>query len=528
MSFYRVAAAGIAAIVLGAALPAVASATDYCVGATGCAQADSFGTLEQALATAESTADADRVLVGPGEHKAQAVTGFSYDRPDRPVEIIGAGRGQTVLTGLSGGSGNVLFLNGGDGTSIHDLTIRIPANVAAGYRGLTLKDAARRIEVVQETGQTNSPSGVLLANGGTLSDSTVTMTDWGTKGVAMEKTGPAFPPNVIRDSTIAGVQALYVDGGGRVERSYLIGETPAVYAMNGLTEIESSLLRITDTAGTVAFVTCESANTQVRLEGDTLVGTGPANITALHATTSHGADHDIDISIRDSILDAALPIVTGANGPGGIRVAAAFSAYDPSKNQLGGITTADQTDILRGDPGFTDRAGWNFRLRPDSPLVDAGAPDAAQGIDLDGNPLLIDGNGDGSARRDIGAYEAPQPPSAEPPADTQPHADTKAPVISGFRAAKTRLRVAHGTRLRYTLSENARVTLRFQRIGRRGRPSAVGTLRRAGTKGLNRIRFSGRIGRRVLRPGRYRIVARAVDAAGNRSAPSVARFRIIR
>jgi len=101
------------------------------------------------LAKAQGAADADRVFVGPGEYKAKAVTGFSYDRPDGPVEIIGAGRGQTVLTGLAGGSGNVLFLSGGDGTQVHDLTIRIPVNVAAGYRGLALKDAARQIDVVE-------------------------------------------------------------------------------------------------------------------------------------------------------------------------------------------------------------------------------------------------------------------------------------------------------------------------------------------------------------------------------------------
>jgi hypothetical protein len=42
------------------------------------------------------------------------------------------------------------------------------------------------------------------------------------------------------------------------------------------------------------------------------------------------------------------------------------------------------------------------------------------------------------------------------------------------------------------------------------------------------VRFSGRIGRRALRPGRYRLAVRAVDAAGNRSAARSAAFRIVR
>jgi len=36
----------------------------------------------------------------------------------------------------------------------------------------------------------------------------------------------------------------------------------------------------------------------------------------------------------------------------------------------------------------------------------------------------------------------------------------------------------------------------------------------------------GRIGAKALRPGRYRAVITAVDAAGNRSAPKTVRFRI--
>jgi hypothetical protein len=118
----------------------------------------------------------------------------------------------------------------------------------------------------------------------------------------------------------------------------------------------------------------------------------------------------------------------------------------------------------------------------------------------------------------------------------------------GRRATARVVRVRRGTRFRYTLSEPACMTLRIKRAlpGRRSggrcvRPTpqlerakrctryrTVGTLRRSGAKGTNRIRFSGRIGKRALRAGRYRAVIRATDAAGNRSARKRARFREVR
>ena len=84
-----------------------------------------------------------------------------------------------------------------------------------------------------------------------------------------------------------------------------------------------------------------------------------------------------------------------------------------------------------------------------------------------------------------------------------------------------------GTTVRYSLSEPAAVTLRVVRLAG-GKRRSVGTLRRTGAAGANRVRFSGRIGRRALPRGRYRLIVRAIDAAGNRSTVRAAAFRIIR
>jgi hypothetical protein len=103
-----------------------------------------------------------------------------------------------------------------------------------------------------------------------------------------------------------------------------------------------------------------------------------------------------------------------------------------------------------------------------------------------------------------------------------------------------------GTRITLGLSENARVTIRIERLlpgvrvrrnclaprlGRRGtrctRAILAGTLTRALRRGSTRVPFSGRIGRRALPAGSYRAVLRATDAAGNNSRTRTLGFTVV-
>jgi hypothetical protein len=88
--------------------------------------------------------------------------------------------------------------------------------------------------------------------------------------------------------------------------------------------------------------------------------------------------------------------------------------FTPSGPAYGGIC-ADQTGIngnLSVDPAFAAPASSDYRLRPGSPVIDAGNSAAAnvpEG-DLGGNARVLDGNGDGVAVVDMGAYERPAGP----------------------------------------------------------------------------------------------------------------------
>ena len=132
----------------------------------------------------------------------------------------------------------------------------------------------------------------------------------------------------------------------------------------------------------------------------------------------------------------------------------------------------------------------------------------------------------------------PSPPSAAvTPQPAAPDADTTAPVISGLELQRKRFRLGkrktprvaakRGTRFSFRVSEPARTTITIAR--KRGERLVTRfKLQRATVAGRNRVAFTGKVGRKRLKPGRHRATLRAVDAAGNRSAPRRIRFRVVR
>jgi hypothetical protein len=259
-------------------------------------------------------------------------------------------------------------------------------------------------------------------------------------------------------------------------------------------------------------------DTTVTGDGLTLVGAGTPDVAGIVASTSNANTRNVDVGLANSLIrGAGNAIGTAALNTGTAKVRTSYSDYDASDNvAFGGSIEEDHLTNV-GDAQFADPANGDYRLRFGSPLVDKGDPDVAQGLDLEGSALVADGNGDGFARRDIGAFEL-QPAAPQP----QPQGDTQAPVITKLRARQARVS--------YALSENARVVVKIQRrlAGKRARYRTIGKAAGKATQGANRLRLARRIRAKDARPGRYRAVIVATDAAGNHSKPKTATFRVSR
>jgi hypothetical protein len=232
-------------------------------------------------------------------------------------------------------------------------------------------------------------------------------------------------------------------------------------------------------------------------------------------------------------FDSSPPSFAGPSFPGGatVGVPAAFSVGSPT--DVWGPIASITWDF--GDGATADGTSVSHTYAaPGSPTAKLVVTDAA------GNAA--------SASRAVPVVAAAAPADTTPPAITGASLSRKVFAVGAAPTALTATRHKRGTVIRFTLSEAASVKVAIRRAaaGRRSgarciKPTAKlrqakrctryvlkGALRRSGKAGANAVAFSGRLGTRALKPGRYRAVITATDAAHNAGRPVTLSFRIVR
>lgn len=252
-----------------------------------------------------------------------------------------------------------------------------------------------------------------------------------------------------------------------------------------------------------------------------------AHVFRVRATDPAGNQSLVE---RSFTVDTQAPAVQVDSGPSGNTADStptfAFSSADAASFECRVDTTDFSACTSPHTTGALSVGAHSFEVR---------ARDAA-------------GNTGAAASR---AFTVIQEPGPEP-------GDREPPVIAGARLTRVRFRVgpqatpvniatARGTALRFSLSEAAGVTITIEaelpgrRVGSRCLPLKPrggrirkcrrfvrrGALTRRSPAGPSTVAFSGRIGRKPLKAGRYRATLAAVDAAGNRSLPVRLTFAVV-
>jgi len=275
-------------------------------------------------------------------------------------------------------------------------------------------------------------------------------------------------------------------------------EQLAVGVTDGTTRVENSTIEIaTGSAFSVIANSADDAN--LSADHVTIVNTGSSNQSPLAVTAESGSG-DAAGELTNSIargFDYGCQRATLGGSTGASYATVRYSNVDPDCVSTGAGTTDIATGNINVDPLFA--SATDLHLQPSSPSVDAGDPADALVTDFDNLPRPTDGNGDGTARSDQGAYEYQPAPS--------PTSDTTPPETTIDKGPGKKLRRKGKATFRFSASE-AGATFECRLDRKQFRPCNS-------PRKVKRVKF-----------GRHAFSVRAIDAVGNvDQTPAKRRFR---
>ena len=419
-----------------------ASATTFCVPGFHAACPAGGGNVSQpSLQTAlNSNGDdglPDRIVIAAGTRTQADTYGIpSGDNDD--LEIAGVGPGASFITTSDTGSAFVMNLNGARDVTIRDLTLVVPASFD-NNGGSALQADGATLENVDIESRNQGGDGVAFVGGGSFSDGRLYgSTAGGEAGkidVGFKTNGAETGGMEIRRTTIEspswGVNVDTPNVVTFVRRTRIVDPLAyGVRATNGaIANVHNSLITV-DNGYAFSIQTVDDNLVIFNSRHVTIVDTGgdpdPVIEVGDGITPSDG---DINAVISDTIIAGQeTPII--CNSPmSKTQLTLRYTWFFHSADVVGDCTlttsnTLDAYNPMVGPPVFADP---DFRLPAGSLAIDRGDPLVVTlpTDDLDGALRPVDGNGDGAARRDIGAYEYQPPVDPGPGGGKKPDSTRK-------------------------------------------------------------------------------------------------------
>jgi hypothetical protein len=351
----------------------------------------------------------------------------------------------------------------GSGATYTDGPYVLPAGVSIRGSGAGVSLAATRLSQTDGTGDT-----YLTVNGGTVADLRVDLVS----GTAVGATGIAITSGTVDNVVVAGTNGTNVTG-LRATGSQVHDATVEVVGGSGNTAIQSgggNLLysdstwnggavgyRLTAGTDNISRVTVRLAQTAISVQGGTLniddsvIDLGAAGVTGVEARPSGGATSATVNANHLTVVGGGAGsrgVASDANGAGtldahvnltnsivrgpttslvqtaGVGHTATFTVARTDYQAASGTVTDGGGNLINVDPAFANATGGDYHLLATSPVLDKAAASPAS-LDRDGNKRSFDGDGDGTATPDMGAFElrdatAPKTTfTAGPPAKTK-------------------------------------------------------------------------------------------------------------
>ena len=374
----------------------------------------------------DASIDGDTIVVAPGVYHER------LDFHGKAIEVRSAGGPEVTTVDGDGVSTVVMFqTNETRASTLRGLTIRNGYDTSSG--GIGAEKASPTIVGNIVSGNLGSGIevylGAPLVEGNQIRDNRPILEGTGGSGGGLylaALAGAEVRRNVIENNGTSGEgggayirgPATVVDNVVRRNRSYSAGGGMYVGG-DSRTLVAQNVIVGNSTQGTGGGIELgNGTESGPRVIANTIADNAAWRATGMHTRLAYGRAELVSNVIAgpvhvavvacDHIFQNVVPHFSHNDVFGGAP-ADDLSCGDPAAD--GGSTA---------DPRFVDAGAGDYRLGRGSPAIDAGAAQPTTGgTDIAGAPRVVDGDGDGVATIDAGAYEA-QPPVPEPGAGYRP------------------------------------------------------------------------------------------------------------